>query len=493
MSHYLIEQIALLDNVEVRTGAQAVAAEGEDAHLRRLRIRDADGSESVEEVDACFVFIGAAPRTDWLEGVVARDGRGFILAGPDVPADRLAAQARPVPAREQRAGRVRGRRRPRALDQARGERRRRGLDGGLADPRVPGGGMSVAVAELRGIDLFEELDDAELERWAAVATERTLESGDVLTEAGEHALGHVPARRHADRAADARRPARAGQPPRGADLARRDPGADRLDRRREDRRRGLPRRIAQIDATTFTDLTLGTRTVHARVMRQIRPVVGRITAMEASRDRLASLGTMAAGLAHELNNPAAAARRASQDLGEALDVLASTVARFVEAGMEREQAADLVVLQREALTRAAACTRLDALDAADAEDELEDALEALGVAEPWRMAEPLAAARLDRDWLDRVSAAGGPAAGDALAWVAASLTARGLAQEVGESTDRISQLVKAVKAYAYMDRGEMVEVDVHEGPRDDARRARPQAQAHDDRAAARVRPQRCRS
>ncbi len=198
-------------------------------------------------------------------------------------------------------------------------------------------------------------------------------------------------------------------------------------------------------------------------MRQIRPVVGRITAMEASRDRLASLGTMAAGLAHELNNPAAAARRAAQDLGEALDVLASTVARFVEAGMEREQAADLVVLQREALTRAAACTRLDALDAADAEDELEDALEALGVAEPWRMAEPLAAARLDRAWLDRVSAAGGPAAGDALAWVAASLTARGLAQEVGESTDRISQLVKAVKAYAYMDRGEMVEVDVHEG------------------------------
>jgi thioredoxin reductase (NADPH) len=84
MSHYLIEQIAGLPNVEVRTRSQAVAAEGEDAHLRALRIRTADGSESVEEVDACFVFIGAAPRTDWLEGVVARDDRGFILAGPDV-------------------------------------------------------------------------------------------------------------------------------------------------------------------------------------------------------------------------------------------------------------------------------------------------------------------------------------------------------------------------------------------------------------------------
>jgi len=83
MSHYLIDQIAALANVDVRTGAQAVAASGEDGRLRSLRIRHADGSETSEEVDACFVFIGAAPRTDWLEGVVARDERGFILAGPD--------------------------------------------------------------------------------------------------------------------------------------------------------------------------------------------------------------------------------------------------------------------------------------------------------------------------------------------------------------------------------------------------------------------------
>jgi thioredoxin reductase (NADPH) len=84
MSHYLIEQIDSLSNVNVRTGAQAVAAEGENGHLRALRIRATDGTESVEEVDACFVFIGAAPRTDWLDGVVARDDRGFILAGPEV-------------------------------------------------------------------------------------------------------------------------------------------------------------------------------------------------------------------------------------------------------------------------------------------------------------------------------------------------------------------------------------------------------------------------
>jgi thioredoxin reductase (NADPH) len=84
MSHYLIEQIAGLAKIDVRTGAQAVGAEG-DGHLESLRIRDREG-ERDEPVDAAFVFIGASPRTDWLEGVVARDERGFILAGADAKA-----------------------------------------------------------------------------------------------------------------------------------------------------------------------------------------------------------------------------------------------------------------------------------------------------------------------------------------------------------------------------------------------------------------------
>ncbi|HEV7162326.1 MAG TPA: FAD-dependent oxidoreductase [Solirubrobacteraceae bacterium] len=84
MSHYLIEQIAALENVEVRTGTEAIGAEGEDGRLRALRIRDRDGNETREELDACFVFVGAMPRTDWLEGVLARDERGFILAGAEV-------------------------------------------------------------------------------------------------------------------------------------------------------------------------------------------------------------------------------------------------------------------------------------------------------------------------------------------------------------------------------------------------------------------------
>jgi thioredoxin reductase (NADPH) len=83
MSHYLIEHIAKLPNVAVRVGSQALAAEGDDGRFRRLRVRNGDGAEEVLDADACFVFIGAEPRTDWLDGVVARDERGFILAGPD--------------------------------------------------------------------------------------------------------------------------------------------------------------------------------------------------------------------------------------------------------------------------------------------------------------------------------------------------------------------------------------------------------------------------
>jgi thioredoxin reductase (NADPH) len=83
MSAYLIDQIKRLPKIEVLTRTVAVAAEGDNGRLKRLRIQGPEGDERTESVDACFVFIGAAPRTDWLDGVVARDGRGFILAGAD--------------------------------------------------------------------------------------------------------------------------------------------------------------------------------------------------------------------------------------------------------------------------------------------------------------------------------------------------------------------------------------------------------------------------
>ena len=92
-----------------------------------------------------------------------------------------------------------------------------------------------------------------------------------------------------------------------------------------------------------------------------------------------------------------------------------------------------------------------------------DALEDRGIEDGWRFAEPLAAVGLDADWVDRVQAIAGPATGKTLSWVAASLTAHELATELVESTERMSGLVKAIKTYAYMDRGGVVQADVHEG------------------------------
>ncbi len=85
MSHYLIEQIAALENVHVRTGTTATAAEQRDGHLTHVHVAGPGGEQTIA-ADACFVFIGASPRTDWLDGTIARDERGFILAGRDAQA-----------------------------------------------------------------------------------------------------------------------------------------------------------------------------------------------------------------------------------------------------------------------------------------------------------------------------------------------------------------------------------------------------------------------
>jgi signal transduction histidine kinase len=196
-------------------------------------------------------------------------------------------------------------------------------------------------------------------------------------------------------------------------------------------------------------------------MRQVAPVMSRVTAIEQNRERLASLGTMAAGLAHELNNPAAAAKRAASSLVETLEITNYALRAFVEAGIEREDAEKLLELQKEAIERAEAQETLDPVAAADAEDEMLELLEGMEIREPWRIAEPLS--YLDADFLERVHAVAGPVTGKALHWISASVTAKGLAEELLDSTSRMSTLVAAVKTYAYMDRGELLELDIHEG------------------------------
>jgi signal transduction histidine kinase len=136
---------------------------------------------------------------------------------------------------------------------------------------------------------------------------------------------------------------------------------------------------------------------------------------------------------------------------------------LVQAGVERDDAGRIADLRDQALHQCASRDALSALDAADAEDEMRDQLEALGLPDAYRLAEPLAAAGLDADWLEQMRSLAGPATPAAVRSVAASLSAQRLVSDLRESTERMSSLIGAVKAYAYMDRGGVVQADVHEG------------------------------
>jgi signal transduction histidine kinase len=322
---------------------------------------------------------------------------------------------------------------------------------------------AITIADLRPVDLFDDIDDEQLAEWAAVAQRRHFEPGALLAEQGAEVEG-LSCLLEGEAQAVIVHEGRTE--PVGRQIAPTWVGAIAVLTRGPLGVRlaaSIPCEVAHIPGDDFRRLTLAQPAVHERVMRQMQPVMSRLAGAEQNRERLESLGTMAAGLAHELNNPAAAVKRAASDLADALEVIGATLGEFVEAGVERDDAERLVTLQREALACAAEHEALDSIDAADAEDAMLERLEDLGVDEPWRLAEPLAAAGIDDAWLMRVNELAGPATGAALRWVAASLTARGLAADLQDSASRMADLVKAIKAYAYMDRGELVQVDVHEG------------------------------
>ena len=318
------------------------------------------------------------------------------------------------------------------------------------------------IEELRGIELFTGLTDDQLADLATGGDEVPFETGDVVFAEGEHAdewwvllAGSLDLVRKVGREDVV--VARMDVPGRWAGGFR---AWDENGIYLATGRGATPGRVLRLDAPRLRELVNRWFPLAGHLIGGLHHTARSIESTVRQRDALVTLGTLAAGLAHEINNPAAAASRTVDDLGQCCDALLGALTNLAHDDISAAQFSALDELRRSTEPPGP----LDALDMADRESELATWLERHGVPDAWSIASPLVAGGVDAAWCERAhEAVGDHALSPGLEWVSATMASKTLLSELQDAVRRISDLVAAVRSYSQMDRASAQRIDVRDG------------------------------
>jgi signal transduction histidine kinase len=224
----------------------------------------------------------------------------------------------------------------------------------------------------------------------------------------------------------------------------------------------LPTRIATLHRSLFPEMLQRVPLLGQRLVSIMADRIRETARIETQRDKLVALGKLSAGLAHELNNPAAAAQRAAGSLREALETVREASIRLARHALPAEKREIITRFEREA--QRAPGSSADPLASSDREERIDAWLEAHQVPDAWKIAPTIADAGVETAKLECLAGqVGAEVLSDVLTRIASLLTIARLIDEIQISTKRISYLVQAVKEYSYMDQAAMKEVDLHQG------------------------------
>ena len=225
----------------------------------------------------------------------------------------------------------------------------------------------------------------------------------------------------------------------------------------------LPTRMLRLHKDWFPEMLQRIPPLGQRLVALMADRIRETTRMETQRDKLMALGKLSAGLAHELNNPAAAAQRATASLREALETVRDASIRLSRHVLSQEQREMITRFEREAGQYTPAIPA-DPLAQNDREERITTWLEGRHMQDAWKIAPALADTGVEIPKLESLAAqVGKEVICDALIRIASILTISRLIREIEISTKRISDLVRAIKEYSYMDQAAMQNVDLHQG------------------------------